>query len=93
MQKQYDISVWLPGKPRYFYYLHFILIQKQYDINRSLLCNPRDFYYLHDILIDNQYDFMCQTTNLPIRAWNIYESSPFSRKKFLSLCSIVTTTE
>ena len=35
----------------------------------------------------------CQTTNSPIRAWNIYESSPFSRKKFLSLCSIVKTTE
>ena len=35
----------------------------------------------------------CQTTNSPIRAWNIYESSPFSRKKFLSLCSIVNTTE
>jgi hypothetical protein len=33
------------------------------------------------------------TTNSPIRAWNIYESSPFSRKKFLSLCSIVKTTE
>jgi hypothetical protein len=27
------------------------------------------------------------------RGWNIYESSPFSRKKFLSLCSIVKTTE
>ena len=37
--------------------------------------------------------FRCQTTNSPIRAWNIYESSPFSRKKFLSLCSIVKTTE
>ena len=35
----------------------------------------------------------CQTTNSPIRAWNINESSPFSRKKFLSLCSIVKTTE
>jgi hypothetical protein len=35
----------------------------------------------------------CQTTNSPIRAWNIYESNPFSRKKFLSLCSIVKTTE
>jgi hypothetical protein len=36
--------------------------------------------------------FRCQTTNSPIRAWNIYESSPFSRKKFLSLCSIVNNT-
>ena len=35
----------------------------------------------------------CKTTNSPIRAWNMYESSPFSRKKFLSLCSIVKTTE
>ena len=41
----------------------------------------------------NQTDIRCQTTNSPIRAWNIYESSPFSRKKFLSLCSIVKTTE
>ena len=40
-----------------------------------------------------QTDFRCQTTNSPIRAWNIYESSAFSRKKFLSLCSIVKTTE
>ena len=39
------------------------------------------------------YTIRCQTTNSPIRAWNIYESSPFSRKKFLSLCSIVKTTE
>ena len=37
--------------------------------------------------------FRCQTTNSPIRAQNIYESSPFSRKKFLSLCNIVKTTE
>ena len=37
--------------------------------------------------------YRCQTTNSPIRAWNMYESSPFSRKKFLSLCSIVKTTE
>ena len=42
--------------------------------------------------ISKFYD-RCQTTNSPIRAWNIYESSPFSRKKFLSLCSIVKTTE
>ena len=34
-----------------------------------------------------------ETTNSPIRAWNIYESSPFLRKKFLSLCNIVKTTE
>ena len=40
-----------------------------------------------------QHIFRCQTTNSPIRAWNIYESSPFSRKKFLSLCSTVKTTE
>ena len=35
----------------------------------------------------------CQTTISPIRAKNIYKSSPFNRKKFLSLCSIVKTTE
>ena len=29
----------------------------------------------------------------PIRAKNIYKSSPFLRKKFLSLCCIVTNTE
>ena len=42
---------------------------------------------------DKTFTLRCQTTNSPIRAWNIYESSPFSRKKFLSLCSIVKTTE
>ena len=46
------------------------------------------------LIIHNYYiQIRCQTTNSPIRAWNIYESSPFSRKKFLSLCSIVKTTE
>ena len=34
------------------------------------------------------YSIRCQTTNSPIRA-----CSPFSIKKFLSLCSIVKTTE
>ena len=29
----------------------------------------------------------------PIREKNIYKSSPFKRKKFLSLCCIVTNTE
>jgi hypothetical protein len=29
----------------------------------------------------------------PIRAKNIYKSSPFQRKKFLSLCCILTNTE
>ena len=41
----------------------------------------------------NYGHFRCQTTNSQVRAWNIYGSSPFSRKKFLSLCSIVKTTE
>jgi hypothetical protein len=27
-----------------------------------------------------KYLCRCQTTNSPIRAWNIYESSPFSKK-------------
>ena len=45
------------------------------------------------ILTNPFLNFRCQTTNSPIRAWNIYESSPFSRKKFLSLCSTVKTTE
>ena len=37
--------------------------------------------------------FRCQTYNSPIRAQNIYKSSPFERKQFLSLCCIVTNTE
>ena len=42
---------------------------------------------------ENIVDFRCQTTNSPIRAQNIYESSPFSRKMFLSRWRIVKTTE
>jgi hypothetical protein len=49
--------------------------------------------FIHFVHFYNVCIFRCQTTNSPIRAWNIYESSPFSRKKFLSLCSIVKTTE
>jgi hypothetical protein len=39
--------------------------------NNNLLYNERN----------DQLLLRCQTTNSPIRAWNIYESSPFSRKK------------
>ena len=55
------------------------------------LCNHS--YLLISVFWCNRHRYRCQTTNSPIRAWNIYENSPFSRKKFLSHCSIVKTTE
>ena len=55
--------------------------------------NLSEVYNNHNDHSTDRHRFRCQTTNSPIRAWNIYESSPFSRKRFLSLCSIVKTTE
>ena len=65
-------------------------------IGNSNTCTPiPHIFSLLKILFQSYYfnlnDFFF--IKVIIRAWNIYESSPFSRKKFLSLCSIVKTTE
>ena len=69
-----------------YYYWHgknptfFSIINNHYNV----------FFWRKMILIFiPEIAFRCQTTNSPITN----ESSPFSRKKFLSLCSIVNTTE
>ena len=60
-------------------------------LNKEKFQNEKTKLMMLTVIFGTQ--LRCQTTNSPIRAWNIYESSPFSRKKFLSLCSIVKTTE
>ena len=59
------------------------------------LYNAYQHTFIHSPVKCNKSVYRCQTTNSPISAWNICEStrSPFSRKKLLSLCSIVKTTE